>query len=179
MSPVWTRRTLLRTFAAAPASSLLQFPAEAAAPSPAAPSPGAPVDPPYEIGAPLPPKAARDVPRRGHHARPPAAGAPSRVGEGDRITVQAVNTDVPFTFKRYDFEIRELSPESRPYRLSTPMPVEGWGTVDEYGVRMVNLSGKLYDHPVNQAQYGINLLECYRLTNDVRYPTTPSARPSG
>ncbi|WP_198533135.1 D-glucuronyl C5-epimerase family protein [Carbonactinospora thermoautotrophica] len=166
---MWTRRTLLRTFAAAPASSLLQFPAEAAAPSPAAPSPGAPVDPAYEIGAPLPPEAARDVPRRGRHARPPAAGAPSRVGEGDRITVQAVNTDVPFTFKRYDFEIRELSPGSRPYRLSTPMPVEGWGTVDEHGVRMVNLSGKLYDHPVNQAQYGINLLECYRLTNDVRY----------
>lgn len=68
------------------------------------------------------------------------------------------------------FTVRtDLAPERLPYALSRPLPVTGSGTLDRSGVRMLKLGGRLYDHPVAQAQYGLALLESYRLTQDSRY----------
>jgi hypothetical protein len=168
-----TRRAFLATVAAVPLSPLSPDVGRSRGPGVSVSRPMMPplsgriIDPAHEIGEPLPPEiAGQDLPRRERDL-----GLPERaredVGRGDFVSVGAINSSVPFRFKRYDFEI---SPRTRPpYSLTSPGPVEGWGVVDRFGVRVADLGGRLYDHPVGQAQYGINLVESYRITSDSRY----------
>ena len=82
-----------------------------------------------------------------------------------------VTAALPYkNFLRYDFELRTLPPELQAYALTAPMPA-GYGVVDSTGVRMVDRAGTLWNHPAAQAQYGMALLESYRLTQDERFLT--------
>ncbi|MFC6015584.1 D-glucuronyl C5-epimerase family protein [Plantactinospora solaniradicis] len=72
-------------------------------------------------------------------------------------------------FDHHDFEIRELLDGIRPYHLKTAVPLVDPGPHDSSGVRMALLGGKLHDHPVAQAQYGLHLIEAHRLTKNGEY----------
>lgn len=103
-------------------------------------------------------------------ANPTATASPSSSPTASPATL-------PFSFRAQNFVIdTALAPELRAYALSHPVPVTGFGTVDKYGVRVVERNGVLYDHPVAQAQYGMALLESYRLTGDSRYLTLAEAQ---
>ena len=94
---------------------------------------------------------------------PPALTVPAPAAPAVRVTAA-----LPYrTFLRYDFELREAPPELQPYALQVPAR-SGYGTVDAAGVRMVSLGGRLWNHPTAQAQYGIAMLESYRLSADPR-----------
>ncbi|MBE1486399.1 D-glucuronyl C5-epimerase family protein [Plantactinospora soyae] len=77
------------------------------------------------------------------------------------------STEVNFEY--HNFPIRELRDGIRPYHMSTAVPLTDPGTHDSSGVRMALLGGKLYDHPVGQAQYGLHLIEAHRLTKNAEY----------
>jgi hypothetical protein len=59
----------------------------------------------------------------------------------------------------------------RPYETSDPIPLAGFGIVDDAGVRMFRVPGddRLWDHPAGQAQYVLANLNSYRLTHDTGY----------
>jgi hypothetical protein len=63
--------------------------------------------------------------------------------------------------------------ESRPYNDGPRAPRRQAGTVDGTGVRMYDFApitgGHAYNHPVLQAQYGLQLLNSYRHTHDGWY----------
>ncbi|MBF9131705.1 hypothetical protein I0C86_22470 [Plantactinospora sp. S1510] len=134
------------------------------------PGPAGPViDPAFEISPPLPPEALSDVPTLPRaDARRLAPVRPSQPGITSRATPNAV-PGVPFEFEYHDFEIRELPDGIRPYHMSYAVPLVDPGVHDSSGVRMASLGGKLYDHPVAQAQYGLHLIEAYRITANVEY----------
>lgn len=94
-----------------------------------------------------------------------AAGAAPLVATG----AAKLSAESPVKFRSDPFEIRDLPQGQRPYYSGVRLPLVDTGTHDEHGVRMALLTGKLYDHPVAQAQYGINLLESYRVTGDQVY----------
>ncbi len=160
----FTRRTLLRgavvTTAGAGIATVLPGTARADG---ARPTAGPGVDPggadaPAELGASLA-EAQRALTAPPVELTLPAAPAPA-------VPVTAA---LPYkNFLRYDFELRVLPPELQAYALTTPAPL-GYGVVDSAGVRMVDLGGKLWNHPAAQAQYGMALLESYRLTKDRRF----------
>ncbi|MBF9130657.1 hypothetical protein I0C86_17075 [Plantactinospora sp. S1510] len=80
-----------------------------------------------------------------------------------------LGSPIKANFDYEDFEIRELRDGIRPYHMSTAVPLVDPGTHDPSGVRMALLGGKLYDHPVGQAQYGLHLIEAHRLTKNAEY----------
>lgn len=167
-----SRRSLMSACLTAGVAPFVAGPAGARSPDPNWVSPVEPaplIDPAYEIGPPLPPGTLREVPRLSASEKrrlaPRRSSAPGASTFADSTAV----ADVPFQFRYDDFDIRELSPEIRPYRMSTRMPIVDTGIHDEYGVRMYRVDGKLYDHPVAQAQYGLQLLESYRLTGYQEY----------
>jgi hypothetical protein len=110
-----------------------------------------------------------------HGVRPrrPAKASESAVGSG---SVPGATASIPFTFRRTAFSVRELPMHERPYAQAAPQPLVDAGVHDAAGVRMVRIGGRLYNHPVAQAQYGILLLESYRLTGDARYLTRARAQ---
>jgi hypothetical protein len=59
----------------------------------------------------------------------------------------------------------------RPYDGPSVLPRHVTGAVDGTGVAMFDRNGTLVDHPVRQAQYGLQLLNSYRLTHDSWYLT--------
>jgi D-glucuronyl C5-epimerase C-terminus len=59
----------------------------------------------------------------------------------------------------------------RPYEGSTKLPKHNTGTTDGTGVQMFLRNGVLVDHPVRQAQYGLALLNTYRLTHQTWFLT--------
>lgn len=63
-----------------------------------------------------------------------------------------------------DFPLVDLPVGLLPYHRSTPWPLPDTGLHDSTGVRLVRVGGVLYNHPVAQAQFGINLLESHRIT---------------
>jgi hypothetical protein len=90
---------------------------------------------------------------------------------GDRRLGAAAVAAPPltFTFKATPYDA-QIPPRNRyPYGRDTGIALVDTDTHDKSGVRMKLVSGKLYDHPVGQARYGIDNLESYRATNDVRY----------
>jgi hypothetical protein len=64
-----------------------------------------------------------------------------------------------------------LTPGSRPYDDWPVVPRDGYGLVDDDGVRMFRVAGdtRLWNHPVAQAQYALQNLNSYRLTDDPAY----------
>jgi hypothetical protein len=60
-----------------------------------------------------------------------------------------------------------VPPKAIPYNDQALLPREDTGLVDSTGVRMFRAAdGKIYNHPVAQAQYGLALLNTYRVTRD-------------
>ncbi|WBB78236.1 D-glucuronyl C5-epimerase family protein [Micromonospora sp. WMMD882] len=177
----WSRRSVLAAATAAGAAPLLTEPATAAPRSPgttpALPArPAAPkvpagaaapnvVDPAYELGAPSTARELGDVARLSPSQGRQLRSSPEDAGP----STTAADAEVPFTFRYDPFEIRELPASIKPYHMSEPVSLTDSGTHDEHGVRMALLGGVLYDHPVNQAQYGIQLLESFRLTRSAAY----------
>lgn len=156
---VWTRRQLMSAMGALPVIGLGRTVAPAAPDPDLQPGYGDVIDPSYELSPPL----LEDPLDPGVRLPAPEVSAQA----APRISPAAAG--VPFTFTYTPFPIQELPVGLAPYHLSTPFPLVDTGVHDASGVRMVLLGGKLYDHPVAQAQYGINLLESYRLTGDTRY----------
>jgi hypothetical protein len=79
------------------------------------------------------------------------------------------NPRLTFTFNNNGYAPRMLAVNELPYALSSPLPLVDAGVHDEFGVRMYERNGVLYDHPVAQAQYGIKLVYSYRLTGIPEY----------
>jgi len=97
----------------------------------------------------------------------PRPGAGSRIGDG-RWT-QLPSTGVQ-RFWSDDFDVREL-PLSVRTDLTVPAPLVDTGVHDRHGVRMYHVDGRLRDHPVAQAQYGLYLVGLYAVLN-YRIPRT-------
>ncbi len=73
----------------------------------------------------------------------------------------------------WEFQMGGYRPTSvpdlyQPWRSQT-VPRVDTGVRDAAGVRKFTWNGKTYDHPVGQAQYGLQNLNTYRRTNDVFY----------
>ncbi len=184
--PKISRRGLLAAAVAVPAAVVVEQVADAAPTAPAAgsvpvapepagapvPSVGAVVDPAKEIGGVQ--SASGQSLGEVSTGRPVAPAPTSQVGQGTttrlRTATTAVDPDaVPFTFKATEFEVQKLSPAARAYALSKPVSLTDTGVRDRFGVRMSIRNGKMYDHPVAQAQYGLGLLDSYRLTKNRAY----------
>jgi len=76
---------------------------------------------------------------------------------------------LPTTFARTGFTPRPAVTAELPYLRQTPMPLVDSGVHDAAGVRLVVVKGLLYNHPVAQASYGLDLLESYRITTNPVY----------
>jgi hypothetical protein len=128
------------------------------------------IDPAHEIAPPAPEEWLWDVPRisAAEARRLTPSGIASAPG-GGKLLVPGQRAALPFSFRYAEFAIRDLPDGIRPYHLSNPLPLVDTGTHDAEGVRMVNLGGVLYNHPVAQAQLGINSLESFRITGDRTY----------
>jgi len=73
----------------------------------------------------------------------------------------------PGDFHRDGYLPRSASATSSPYNDSAVLSAHETGIVDVDGVRMIATGdGQLHNHPVAQAQYGLSLLNSYRLTNN-------------
>ncbi len=83
--------------------------------------------------------------------------------------LRAAAPDLPFSFRATSFAVNRLPANRRPYTRTVAEPLVDVGTHDASGVRMFRWKDQLEDHPVAQAQYGLALLESYRLTRDARY----------
>ena len=99
---------------------------------------------------------------------PLPTAAASVLGE---TTSTPLPAGIPHAFRYDDFPVHDLRNGVRPYYLGAPLPLPDTGVHDSTGVRMVRISGTLVDHPVAQAQYGINLLESFRVTGKQEYLT--------
>jgi hypothetical protein len=74
-----------------------------------------------------------------------------------------------FTFKTAPYRIHTAPRADFPYAQRGPIALVEKGIHDASGVRMVRIGGRLRDHPVNQARYGIDNLESYVVSHDRRY----------
>ncbi|MEU5725648.1 D-glucuronyl C5-epimerase family protein [Micromonospora sp. NPDC047738] len=175
----WSRRAVLGAGLATGGLWLLDEPAEARPGDPGAEpllpgraflgSAGPVIDPAFEISPTPDPTALYDVPAlSAADARRLAPRRASVPGVTARSQSRAVS-GVPFDFSYHPFEIRDLPDTIRPYYLRNPMPLVDTGVHDASGVRMTVRYGRLYDHPVDQAQYGLALVESYRITGNVAY----------
>jgi hypothetical protein len=127
------------------------------------------IDPAFEIGPATPvepPWLRRRLPDA--DARRLAPWRHSAPGDGT-LSSPSLAATVPFTFVYDNFDVRELPVEISPYYQTAPSPLVDTGTHDSTGVRMFMLNGTMYNHPVAQAQYGIQLLESYRITGNTTY----------
>ncbi|MEV6493980.1 D-glucuronyl C5-epimerase family protein, partial [Actinoplanes sp. NPDC051633] len=93
-----------------------------------------------------------------------AAGAASFV-----VPPTVVASTLPFAFAVHRFAVRELPMEISPYYTTEPVPVDDTEVHDAEGVRMFLKDDKLYNHPVAQTQYGLALLESFRITGNKAY----------
>lgn len=66
-------------------------------------------------------------------------------------------------------QVRALPAGALPFEAGPPMALAGDGLVDAKGVRMFSLHGRIWDHPVAQAQYALRSLDAYRLTGSKVY----------
>jgi hypothetical protein len=172
-TPHLTRRTVLGAAAAAGTVPFIAAePAgarDAVRPAPAAPKV---IDPAFEISPAGPieaPWARHRLPDGAARLLAPRRRSAPGDGEFSAPTQTYAASAIPFQFVYHSFPVRELPVEVSPYYLSTPVPLVDTGYHDSQGVRMFYRDGKLYDHPVAQAQYGIALLESYRLTGNQTY----------
>jgi D-glucuronyl C5-epimerase C-terminus len=76
---------------------------------------------------------------------------------------------VGFSFTTYGYVPHDVARGSYPYARTTPVARVDAGPHDRSGVRMERVGGRLVDHPVAQASYGLENLESYRITRDPLY----------
>ena len=91
-------------------------------------------------------------------------------------SMNAAPLPLTFTFKTTAYTIRSLAPTEWPYYTTTVVPLEDTGVHDEFGVRMYEVNGVLYNHPVAQAQYAIALIYSYLQTSDPAYLSRAEAQ---
>ncbi|BFU46600.1 hypothetical protein KRMM14A1004_48370 [Krasilnikovia sp. MM14-A1004] len=99
-------------------------------------------------------------------AVPSVLAARQRPPSGRLIhTAAAIQAAAPPRYLPHDVALA-----ARPYNDGSPLPRRSVGRVDTAGVRMfaspVLTGGRPMNHPVGQAQYGLALLNTYRLTGD-------------
>jgi hypothetical protein len=82
--------------------------------------------------------------------------------------VGAASAGVP-PFITSGVKVRTVPAGSLPFQTSRPMALAGDGLVDSHGVRMFSLYGRIWNHPVGQAQYALRSLDAYRLTGTQAY----------
>jgi hypothetical protein len=75
----------------------------------------------------------------------------------------------PFTFSAEPFPMRTTSFDPLGYEQQSVVSLTDSGVHDATGVRMFLNLGVLYDHPVDQAMYALQLIHAYRVTRDTRY----------
>ncbi|MFI6228638.1 D-glucuronyl C5-epimerase family protein [Micromonospora echinospora] len=74
--------------------------------------------------------------------------------------IQAAETASLPTYNRDEYQPKPISEGALPSR-GTPAPVEDPGLHDAQGVRMFSFNGQLWDHPVGQAQWGLQNVTAY------------------
>ena len=108
-------------------------------------------------------------------AVPPARSVPGSMSGSSSGSLLASESGsvarqgLPFRFARDGYGARSLSGTQRPFRTGRVVPRVDQGSHDAQGVRMVVISGRQYDHPNFQANYGLANLESYQLTGDRFY----------
>ena len=156
-------RSVAVTVAAVAAMSMLVTTPAAGvpAPEPAAPAATEPIVPGPGVADPLdagtakaPGKPVEEVRERGAAQLGAAA---------------VVLAPLSFTFKANAYGINNVPRAQYPYAQTRPTALIDAGVHDAAGVRMRRIGTKLYDHPVDQASYGIVNVESYVLTEDQRY----------
>jgi len=151
-----------------PGSAAASVPTRASAPTP--PGGPHPIDPAFEIGPPEVPEPPWTRPRLPDaDARRLVPRGRSAPGEDEAGSASLAASAIPFTFAVHRFDVREVPLEISPYYRSTPLALVDAGQHDSKGVRMYLKDGRLYNHPVAQAQYGLALLESYRITGNTAY----------
>ncbi|MDA8436321.1 MAG: D-glucuronyl C5-epimerase family protein [Actinomycetales bacterium] len=86
----------------------------------------------------------------------------------------ATTTALPYLTGGYP--LRVLTGNLLPHAVGVPLPLVDTGPHDASGVRMYLVGGVQHNHPVAQAQYGLRLLDSYRLTGDAAYLTLAVAQ---
>lgn len=74
-----------------------------------------------------------------------------------------------FTFKAHGYRLYDVPRASYPYARHAPVSRTDAELHDVQGVRMVQVNGRVFDHPVAQAAYGLSNLESFRITQDEFY----------
>jgi len=175
-----TRRAGLITLTTTVVAALIAVPAAAGPEAPLAPSralvqqaPPEEVDPVDDVPDEMDegPAVVVDVPERVHEDQRAAAAE-------DDVQPAATRTPKPVDRPRerisgYTESSRDLQPVPhgwRPYQTGRVRPVP-FGLVDTTGVRVfkADWDGKIYDHPVAQAQYGLHAMESYRMSGQRQY----------
>jgi putative cell wall-binding protein len=108
--------------------------------------------------------------RRLNPSRVVLLGGPSVLA--DNVGVQAQSTSTltlvgPWAFALDNYTLHTLAQEHRIYYLETI--IAHYGHRDGMVAKYRAPDGVLYDHPVAQAQYVVNMLSNYRLTGDATY----------
>jgi hypothetical protein len=133
---------------------------------PAAPTTPAP--PAASATAPLPPVGPGLQPEDGK-ARAPARGTTGVDGEMRRLTALAeIDRPLPTTYRKTSYAPRALTDAQLPFNATTLYGYDRDVPRDSVGVRMHEIDGTLYNHPVAQAQDGLMSLSDYRITGAAR-----------
>src|SRR5690348_11595968 len=105
-------------------------------------------------------------PRIGH-LQPPARGTAAASTARSAASAPAASL-LAATFKTSGYRILTVPPASQPYASSRAARVDT-KPHDANGVRKVLIGGRLYDHPVQQAQWGLANVNSYLATKDTFY----------
>ena len=81
-----------------------------------------------------------------------------------------------FSFVTDGNALRPITTAERPYYSEIVVPLVDSGTHDAAGVRMLRINGQLFDHPVAQAQYALNLMT--RIASPATSPTSIAPEPT-
>ncbi len=82
--------------------------------------------------------------------------------------LQALETTATLAYDRDGYAPRVVSAAALPY-VTDYAAVEDRGLHDAQGVRMFSFGGKIWDHPVGQAQWGLKNVSSYQLTKNSLY----------
>lgn len=109
------------------------------------------------------------VPMDGDVLPPSSPGSPPAAAASGPGSVSSAGPTLAFGFNVVEYPLRDLPAGERPYYSATVMPIVDSGDHDAAGVRMFRIGTTLYNHPVAQARYGLQLLNSWVATGDQRY----------
>lgn len=104
---------------------------------------------------------------------PPAAGAAGvekRIAAMEEKAAES-SRPLPDTYHKTAYAPRALSWLELPYNSPTEYGFDASVPHDSTGVRMFSIDGRLYDHPVAQAQEALEAISDYHLTGKAEYLT--------